>query len=165
MSRSWNDVQSKATRAAMGAGVPPAQALAFGAMAARHLADGGDEGALGACLNTPAQIVVLAGQIEELVEAASISQGPVQLAPADKDRDLLMSWARSLPCQCDAQSDDTGLAFTLALTQPSRLARPDRVRVGDALWAAMDALAIQTYVPDSAASQAFGAGAGLMDID
>ncbi|MEO1365430.1 MAG: hypothetical protein AAFU86_16825, partial [Pseudomonadota bacterium] len=70
MSRSWTEVQALATRAAAGAGVPAAQSLAFGAMLARHLADGGDEAPLHAALAAPDRILALAQRVEEVIEAA-----------------------------------------------------------------------------------------------
>ncbi|MEL7163962.1 MAG: hypothetical protein AAGL96_00710 [Pseudomonadota bacterium] len=163
--RSWNEVQSKAARAAIGAGVPHAQALAFGTMVARLLADGGAATDVAGCLDDPARIVALAGAVEEAVEAASVTDDVVRVPVGTKERDVLAAWLRSLPCQAELAEVPDALLVKLELRAPNALARPVRVSVGCALWQVMEDLAARTYVPDSDASRQMGAGAGLMDLD
>ncbi|MEM6760916.1 MAG: hypothetical protein AAF601_15690 [Pseudomonadota bacterium] len=163
--RSWNEVQSKAARAALGAGVPHAQALAFGTMVARLLADGGSEALVTACLEAPARIVEIASSVEEVVEAASVAGDVVRVPVASGERPLLAAWLGSLPCQAEIAETDDALLVKLDLRLPNAVARPVRVAVGAALWQVMDDLAARTYVPDSDASRSFGAGAGLMETD
>ncbi|MEL7091218.1 MAG: hypothetical protein AAFN94_05745 [Pseudomonadota bacterium] len=163
--RSWNEVQSKAARAAVGAGVPHAQALAFGTMVARLLSDGGDEDLVLRCLETPARVVSLAGAVEEAVEAASVAPDVVRVPVDAFQRSLLSAWLRSLPCQAEIAEVADALMVKLELRLPNALERPLRVPVRETLWQAMEDLAARTYVPDSEASRSMGAGAGLMETD
>ena len=166
VSRSWTEVQALATRAAAGAGVPAAQSLAFGAMLARHLADGGDEAPLHAALAAPDRILALAQRVEEVLEAASISQRPVKTVEADAaQRALLVSWLTGLPCRTAIEVKDDTVLAALDLASPSTCARADRLMVSAALNDDLGTLAARTYVPDSEASRTMGAGAGLMDTD
>ncbi len=166
MSRSWTEVQALATRAAAGAGVPAAQSLAFGAMLARHLADGGAEAPLRSALDAPERIVALAQRVEEVIEAASISPRPVRTVEPDaSQRALLVSWLAGLPCATAIDvSGDTVLA-ALDLASPSTRARTERLLVSADLNEGLGTLAAKTYVADSEASRTMGAGAGLMDTD
>ena len=164
--RSWTEVQALAVKAATGAAVPPAQALAFGAMAARHLADGGAEAPLAEALRNPATILPLAHQIEAAIEAASVSGETVSIAQPDvAHRTMLISWLASLPCQAEITTLSDDIRVHLSLKDPSTRTRPARVTVGGALFDQMQDLAARTYVPDSAASRSGGAGAGLMELD
>lgn len=166
MSRSWTEVQALATRAAAGAGVPSAQSLAFGAMLARHLADGGAEAPLQSALDAPERIVALAQRVEEVIEAASVSTRPVKTVEPDAgQRALLVSWLVGLPCRTAVDvSGDTVLA-ALDLGSPSTYSRTERLLVSADLDADLGALAARTYVADSEASRTMGAGARLMDTD
>lgn len=164
--RSWTEVQALAVRAATGAHVPAAQALAFGAMVPRHLADGGSDAALLDALARPDVIVTLAHRIEELIETASLSPRTVSTTEPDADRRaLLVSWLASLPCQAEVTVHADKVQARLSLGAPGTRTRPERLDVGDDLFARMQTLAARTYVPDSAASRHSGAGAGLMDLD
>jgi len=164
--KSWTEIQALAVKAATGAAVPPAQALAFGAMATRHLADGGSEAPLSEALNDSGTIVDLAHQIEAVIETASVSEQPVRVSEPDTGRRaLLISWLASLPCQAETNATSAEIRVRLSLTDPSARTRPARVHIGTALFDQMQDLAARTYVPDSEASRASGAGAGLMDLD
>jgi len=166
MNMSWTEVQALGVKAASGAGVPPAQSLAFGAMMARHLADGGAEAPLARALDAPDRIVTLAHRIETIVENASIRARPIDVSEADAGtRSLLVSWLAGLPCQSDLTVTGADVRVALSLTAPSTRTRPERIALSDALKEQLEALAAKTYVPDSDASRAGGAGAGLMDLD
>lgn len=166
MTHSWTEVQALGVKAASGAGVPPAQALAFGAMLARHLADGGDEAPIAAALMAPDTIVALALRVEKVIEGASMNAGAVTVRERDAgQRAMLVSWLSGLPCQTDLKLVDDAITATLQLAAPSDRSRPDRVPLGPDLQAQMQALAAKTLVPDSDASRSGGAGAGLMDLD
>lgn len=164
--RSWTEIQALAVKAATGAAVPPAQALAFGAMATRHLADGGAEAPLADALRSPDTILTLAHQVEEIIETASISGQMVSIAaPNAAQRAVLISWLASLPCQAEITTQSEEIRVRLSLRDPSARTRPARVAIGTQLFDQMQTLAATTYVPDSAASRAGGAGAGAMDLD
>lgn len=163
---SWTEVQALGTRAAAGAGVPAAQSLAFGATLARHLADGGAEAPVFHALDAPDSLVRMAHRIERIVEQASLSPRTIDVAEPDGGtRALLVSWLAALPCQAEIATQDDQVRIQLALTAPSTRSRPQRVEMTAALTARLTDLAARTYVPDSAASRATGAGAGLMELD
>jgi len=166
VSASWTEVQALGVRAATGAGVPAAQSLAFGAMLARHLADGGPEVPVQAALESPDQILAVAHRVEEIIEEASMSPRPVATGEEDATlRTLLVSWLFGLPCRAAVEVKGSTVLAALDLTSPSTRQRPERLQVSTSLMAKLTKLAAHTYVPDSAASRAMGAGAGLMDTD
>ncbi|MEO0389957.1 MAG: hypothetical protein AAF218_03355 [Pseudomonadota bacterium] len=166
MEWSWTELQALGVKAATGAHVPPAQALAFGAMLPRHLADGGSEDPVLRALDAPKCIVTLALQIEQIVEQASVTNKPVKVSETDPGkRALVISWLAGLPCQAEISGHGADVTAALSLSAPSTRARPKRIPVSPELAAQLNALAARTYVPDSAASRASGAGAGLMELD
>lgn len=163
---SWTEVQALGIKAASGAGVPPAQALAFGAMLVRHLADGGAEGPLAAALETPQTIISLALRIERVVEAASLGVTPISVIEDNPgQRAMLISWLFALPCHADVRIQGNAIEASLMLAAPSQRGRPDRVPLGPTLETQLQTLAAKTYVPDSDASRNAGAGAGQMELD
>ncbi|MBY5931805.1 hypothetical protein KUV51_02235 [Tateyamaria omphalii] len=163
---SWTEVQNLGVKAANGAGVPPAQALAFGAMLARHVADDGPQGIVATALSEPERIVGLAHRVETIVEAASISAKPVHAKEEDAGtRAMLVSWIAGLPCKSELEVTGAKLRINLSLTEPSARGRPDRLHLDPSLAALMTELAAKTYVPDSDMSRSGGAGAGLMELD
>lgn len=158
---SWTELHALAVKAALGAGVPPSQALGFGAMLPRHLADGGSETPLAAALQAPDAIVSLAHQIEIMIEAASLSPRLVSAKNPDAgQRTLLISWLTSLPCQAKVLATSEGVQACLSLHAPSCRERPARIVISHDLFAQLEALAARTYVPDSETSRASGAGVG-----
>ena len=166
MDWSWTELQALGVKAATGAGVPPAQALAFGAMLARHLADGGSEQPVSAALAAPETILTLAHRVEAMIETASIKQRAVSVSEPDAGhRALLISWLSGLPCQVDISASGNEITARLALAAPSTRSRPVRITLSTAMGRQLHDLAARTYVPDSAASRASGAGAGLMEMD
>lgn len=165
---SWTEVQALGVKAATGAGVPPAQALAFGAMLARHLADGGSEDPVAVALTAPETIVALALRIERVIEAASMGVVPVSVIVHNSgQRAMLISWLFGLPCKTDLKINGDAIAVSLLLSAPSRRARPDRVPLSADLKVQLQDLAAKTLVPDSDASRRAGAGvgAGQMELD
>ncbi|WP_299611309.1 hypothetical protein [uncultured Tateyamaria sp.] len=163
---SWTEVQTLGVKAASGAGVPPAQALAFGAMLARHVADEGPQGAVQAALDNPDRIVALAHRVETIVEAASITSKPVDATEDDAGtRAMLVSWLAGLPCKSELDVAGPKVRVSLSLTEPSTRGRPERLALTPSLTEQLNTLAAKTYVPDSDASRAGGAGAGLMELD
>ncbi|WP_299742754.1 hypothetical protein [uncultured Tateyamaria sp.] len=163
---SWTEVQSLGVKAASGAGVPPAQALAFGAMLARHIADEGPQGAVAAALSTPEKIVALAHRVETIVEAASVTARPVDAVEDDAGtRAMLVSWLAALPCKAELDIAGPKVRISLSLSEPSARTRPERLHLDPSLSKQLDVLAAKTYVPDSDASRSGGAGAGLMELD
>lgn len=164
--QSWTEIQALAVRAASGAGVPPSQALAFGAMLPRHLADGSDAAPLARALREPDIIIDLAHRVERMIEMASLSRRAVAVRDQDPDLlGLLVSWLASLPCHAEIETSDEGVNVCLSLLDPSTRARPDRIGIAEKLLIQMQELAARTYVADSDESRAHGAGAGLMDLD
>ncbi|MEL6452879.1 MAG: hypothetical protein AAFQ19_16625 [Pseudomonadota bacterium] len=163
---SWTETQALGVRAASGAGVPPAQALAFGAMLARHLADDGAEAPLMRALTAPDAVLGLAHRVETVVEQASVGGNSVTVEEADAgQRALLISWLSALPCEADLSVTGNTITAKLDLAAPSLRSRPARITLSDDLAADLHALASKTYVPDSDTSRASGAGAGLMELD
>ena len=163
---SWTEVQALGVKAATGAGVPPAQSLAFGAMLARHVADDGPQGALEQVLDAPDRIVSLAHRVETIVETASISDKPVDVTEPDvAARALLISWLAALPCKVDLTVSGPDIRIAMSLTSPGTRGRPDRLTLAPSLLGQLNTLAAKTFVPDSEASRSSGAGAGLMELD
>ncbi|WP_299547036.1 hypothetical protein [uncultured Tateyamaria sp.] len=163
---SWTEIQTLGVKAASGAGVPPAQALAFGAMLARHVADDGPQGAVEAVLSEPERIVALAHRVETIVEAASVNNKPVSATEKDAGtRSMLVSWLTALPCKSELEIAGSKVRVSLSLSEPSARGRPERLYLNPSLSEQLNILAAKTYVPDSDASRAGGAGAGLMELD
>lgn len=163
---SWTEVQSLGVKAASGAGVPPAQSLAFGAMLARHVADEGPQGAVAAALSKPERIVALAHRVETIVEAASVTAKSVDATEEDAGtRAMLVSWLAALPCKAEMEVVGPKVRVSLSLSEPSTRKRPERLHLDPSLSDKLNALAAKTYVPDSDASRTGGAGAGLMGLD
>jgi hypothetical protein len=166
MEWSCAELQTLAAKAASGLGTPPAQALAFGTMVTRYLADGGGEEALMQALQSSATIVAVAHRVEEMVEQASIASEPVTVNEPDAaKRALIISWLAALPCQTEIAVVGHDVTAILSLDSPSTRARPKRVTVSEDLAKTLHDLAARTYVPDSDASRSTGAGAGVMDPD
>lgn len=149
---SWNEVEVLATQAALGAGVPPAQAYRFGAAAARHLAEHRDPAVIAALLDTPARIVSLALEVERAVERAAVTAGPHP--QAEIDTPLFRSMLEALPCAVEIGAHE----ITISLADPGKLSRPERLEMPRGLRDRLARLAEQTRVPDSVTSRA-GAGA------
>ena len=163
MTRSWNETQSLAERAARGAGVPFAQAARFAVGVTRHLSEGRRTGPIAAALDNPEIIHDLTIEVERIIEAASVSGSVWQGTSGSPE--LLQSVIESLPCASAVTVSGDQVHAHLVLSQPPSRARPARVKVPEKLHAQMNNLAQLTYVPDSAESRSTGAGAELMELD
>lgn len=153
-----------AERAALGAGAPFAQAARFGAGVARHLTEGRPAGLVSEAFEDPDQIIALSLEVDRAIEAASTSGAPYRVRTGPEL--LIASLMQALPCDVRLHpASEAGLAVTVRLDAAPTGQRPARIDVPDRLWSDMGALAARTYVPESAASQARGAGAGLMELD
>ena len=164
MSWSTAEITTLAAQAARGAGAPPGQAARFGQVAAVHLTAARDPSDLERALR-------------------DLPQGAILTYPLALDRALTKAVKRGDPVRCDlppgalAQSYVAALPFATELVwqtgawalrvspDPPARAAPRRITGCAALMALMKSHAAQILVPDSAASQATGAGAGLTDND
>lgn len=162
-SQSWTEVQTLGIDAASGAGVPPAQALAFGAMVARHLADGGPEAPIVAALEAPQSIFAMALRVERVIEAASMGATPVSLIESDlNQRAMLFSWLSGLPCYTELRINGNTIEATLTLPAPSERTRPDQVPLSATLESQMRALAARV---DQTAKDATRSATDQIDLD
>lgn len=163
MMRSWSEVQALAERAALGAGVPFAQAARFGAGVARHLADSRPHELVSQAFADADHIVALSLEVDRAIEAASTSANRYDIRAAPEL--LVASLMQALPCDVRLHPSEQGLAVTVMLDAAPSGQKPLRIDAPERLWSEMEALAALTYVPESAASRARGAGAGLMELD
>ncbi|KNG94101.1 hypothetical protein [Pseudaestuariivita atlantica] len=166
MSFSLNEVAALGTKAARGAGADPAVAAAFGAALVRHLCAGRAaediDGALDALPHGPALHGAL---ICRLMRRYRETQGTVS-APAHVPQALARSYLDTLPAPPTATFravEEGEVRYELPPLDPAPL--PDRIEVPTALLTRLNRLAKETYVPNSDASRAAGAGAGLTDND
>lgn len=162
MTRSANEVMVLATKAARGAGAPPAQAARFGSASVWHLVAGLDIAVLDAALNDLPQgpIIELPIAIAKMAEQATAGRycGPLSVAGAP----LAQSYLATLPFAADI--DGQGIA-TLDLNLPSAPGTPTRIDLSQQAYDRWSALAERLLVPESDASRLSGAGAGLTDND
>ncbi|MEL7100475.1 MAG: hypothetical protein AAGM84_16745 [Pseudomonadota bacterium] len=138
----WSEAETTAlaTRAARGAGLPPGQAILYGAASAHHLAAGRDPHALAAALSDP--------QIPSLItRIASLAPGP-HSAPDHPLTDALLA---ALPGHATRSHYDPDT--------PAPHRAPARVDPPPDLIALWHDCAAKTYVPESEASRANAGGA------
>lgn len=171
MTHSATEVQALATRAARGAGFPPAQAELFGRACVQHLALDGDAAPLIDALANPADspILRLPLLLDDVLAAAALTD-PVELTLQNGDAALAPSYASLLPVAVLDTAivrhlEQKRLRITLDLATPSRPVLPPRIKVPAQLLVALERLAKNTYVPATDASRRAGAGAGLNDND
>lgn len=164
MTHSMNEFAGLAAQAAAGAGATTAQAGAFGAAAARHLAAGRDAAELRAALSAlpGGPIRALPDWLAQTVEAAGGAQVTLSL-PAGPAAGLARSYAETCVWRCHAGAGPGELGLDLG--QPAAPASPARLSPPPDLLTAMRSLAARRLVPESARSRAAGAGAGLIDSD
>ncbi|WP_299862298.1 hypothetical protein [uncultured Roseobacter sp.] len=168
MSWSRAEVLALATKAARGAGAPPAQAAHFGRAAAIHLGQRRDAAALGQALDAlPAGAIMrMPLQLQELLLAArSTAQHRLEI-PTGGQPSLLRSYLETLPHVSEVvAAQEDSLEVTVDTTTLAPSLRLGRVEGCAALLAQMTALAARTFVPDSETSRRAGAGAGTSDND
>lgn len=162
MIRSANEVMVLASKAARGAGAPPAQASQFGAAVVTYLSMGGSVEALDAALAAVPEgpIMALPLAIARIAESHvdGIASGPFESG----DRAMALSYAAALPCQ--ARLSQSGILH-LDLNRPALRPEVTRIDLPDETYAGWSSLAASLLVPDSEASRQSGAGAGLSDND
>ena len=173
MTRSVNEIESLARKAATGAGFPPAQAESFGRAAVLHLASGGAAEALTDALGDPADspILRLPLLVEDLWRALALAGPEVALSLQPGDESLAPAYARLLPVALRAvrvvrQPDGPARIEITAI--PDKRHRPDlpaRIEAPDALVERLTRLAERTYGSATENSRTSGAGAGNIDTD
>ncbi|WP_298843226.1 DUF3726 domain-containing protein [uncultured Roseobacter sp.] len=163
MSWSASEIAALATKAARGAGAPAGQAARFGEAAAFCLMTGGAPAALEAALAA----VPAGGPVLDLPAALDgiIARQGGELR-SDAPAILIRAYVAVLPFAADATETGHGRwKIMVDLTRPSPRPTPRRISGCDGLIACMSELAARTFVPESEASRAAGAGAGLNDND
>jgi len=162
MSRSANEVMVLATKAARGAGAPPAQASQFGAVAARHLIEGRETAELQAALDALPRGPILSLPLIFTSIAEQATRGsamrPVPKGPAA----LVLSYIETLPWQTGTTHDGM---LHIDLYKPAARCSVMRIDLPDEVYEAWRVLAARLLVPESDASRTSGAGAGLSDND
>lgn len=171
--RALAEIGAMAQKAALGAGIPLGQAEDLGRVAVYLAGSGGDLGVVADALTqAPDPIDVQWGSDQITVVA-----GPVALiGPIVRDA-FAMGVVRAIFGDMGqvplvvAMLAQAGIAVRLTdktivrdgVVTPAEPVGP--VPVPDALWAVFESFAAKTYVPESEASRAGGAGAGLTDND
>lgn len=162
VTRSMNEVMVLATKAARGAGAPPAQAAQFGAAAIAHLTNGRElqdlHNALAALPEGP--IISLPLDITRVAETAQ--GGRAKGHAAVDGTTLLQSYISMLPFQAQVLQ---GNEIHLDLTKPAARLLVKRIDLSEDTYAQWSAFAARLLVPESDASRLSGAGAGLSDND
>ena len=162
MTRSANEVMSLATKAARGAGSPPAQAAQFGSAAVVHLTQGRDIAALSAALAAlPGGPILALPLVLTRIAEAQVEGTATGLIDQAEDT-LAQSYVDALPCAAALTADGT---VHLDLHRPARRASVQRIDLPEKIYADWSALAAALFVPESDASRLSGAGAGLTDND
>lgn len=163
---SANEMVALATKAARGAGAPAQQAADFGnaalchfqmGRAPQHLRGALDALPTGSILNVPLAITRIMESAEE-AEAVGV-------LTLDAPTDLLHSYLEALPFAVKTEPASAGLAVSISLETPTPPALAVRITLPGGLAGRMTELAARLLVPDTAASRASGAGAGLTDND
>lgn len=162
VTRSANEVMVLATKAARGAGAPPAQAAQFGAAAVVHLTAGRDIAELDAALAAlpDGPIIGFPLALTRIAESQAEGIATGVLDPADGT--LGQSYVAALSCAAALTKDGT---VHLDLNRPAPRASVQRIELSEETCTAWTALAAALLVPESDASRLSGAGAGLSDND
>lgn len=165
---SWScaEVLALGTKAARGAGAPPAQAARFGQVASVHLMAGRDVSLILAALDAlpggPLLDYPLAIE-RALISLAQDAEAELEGVTFDA---LLQSYLDALPFDATMTQTEHGRILLAGdLAAPRAPATLRRITGCDALIARMQDLAARTLVPESDLSRISGAGAGLSDND
>ena len=169
MSRSVNEIEVLARKAASGAGFPPAQADSFGRAAAWHLALDGDSGALTEALADRNDSPVLRLHLlpEDIRRALDLSGPDVVLSLQTGDEALAPAYARLAGVTiltCEVLEQGSIPRLHLSTTDGANRSLPGRLTLDMETYRTLADLAARTLVPASDASRA-GAGAGDIDND
>jgi hypothetical protein len=171
--RALNEVGAMVQKAALGAGIPLGQAEDLGRVAVYLAGTNGELRAITHALAEP----ILPLDLQWDSDQITIASGPVAIAgPVIRDafamgvqRAVLADTAHvplvtAILAQSGVQVQVSGTTLTRNGTPDAATPRGP-VAISDDVWGAWEALAAKTYVPQSDASRAAGAGAGLTDND
>lgn len=167
VTRSANEVQNLIAKAARGAGAPAAQAAEFGRAAVFHLKAGRVEDDLWRAIEAlpSGPIIALPLALTRLIEKAQDGQIAEGLLRCDPAPLLALSYAEALPMKNSAKAVETGASVSIETTVPAPRAAVERLTLSESFVAFLNDNLAKTLVPDTAASRAGGAGAGLSDND
>lgn len=160
------EILALATKAARGAGAPPAQAARFGQVAPLHLMAGRKTELLAEALDALPDGPVLSYPLAIDRALTALAQGhEAEIAGVPFD-ELLESYVDTVPFAAEVTHKTQGhVALQVDFTVPRAPAVLHRISGCDALIALMLGLAARTFVPESDQSRKSGAGAGLTDND
>lgn len=165
---SWSaaEVSALGTKAARGAGAPPAQAARFGQVVSLHLMTGRDATDLSAALDAlPAGPILDHPLTLDRAMIAAEKGEAAELVDVPFDA-LLQSYVEALPFAAEVvRAGPDRLIFRCDLAAPRVPPVLKRICGCDALITQMECLAACTLVPESDLSRLSGAGAGLTDND
>lgn len=153
---SLNEIEGLLTKAARGAGAPPAQAAAFGKAGALFLANRGNVDVLNAALSDMLNGVILEYPAK-LQKCLAAGGGVLAATPTE----LLSCYAQILSFR--VTTVQAGLHIDMEHCEKARA--PNRISLDANVLAPWRALAAKTLVPDTDQSRQSGAGAGLEDND
>lgn len=163
---SANELVALATKAARGAGAPPQQAADFGRAALCHFQRGRAPQHLRAALDAlpGGPILDVPLGVTRIIEGADCAEA-IGVLTLDVPVDLLQSYLDALPYAVETKPSNAGLSVVVSLETPTPAASAVRITLPGGLASRMGELAARLLVPDTAASRASGAGAGLTDND
>lgn len=155
VTRSANEVMVLATKAARGAGAPPAQAAQFGAAVVMHLTAGRDVAVLNAALAALPEgpIIELPLILARIAEGQNEGIASGKLDPAPDT--LAKSYVSALPCAAALTFDGV---VHIDLNHPAPRVAVQRIELPNTVYAAWSALAAKLLVPESSTSRLSGAG-------
>lgn len=163
---SGNELVALASKAARGAGAPPQQAADFGRAALCHFQAGRApqhlRSALAALPTGPILDLPLA--LIRIVERAD-GDAATGVLDLDAPADLIESYLEAQPFAVTSSHAQRGIEITCSLSTPAQRRPPVRITLPGGLAMQMTDDAARLLVPDTAASRASGAGAGLTDND
>lgn len=166
MTWSAAEVLALAVKAARGGGTPAGQAARFGEAAVAHLkADRAPEvldAALAALPKGPVLDYPL--KIDAALAGAGADAGVSEVSHVADD-ELFCSYIDALPFRAEMMTSGQRVLFRIMLDQPAERGGAARISGCDTLIARMREMAQAVLVPESEASRAAGAGAGLTDND
>ena len=151
-----------ASKAARGAGAPPAQSAQFGSAAVLHLAMDRDVSALNTALDALPDGPIIALPLALMRIAEAQVEGIATGVLDQFDAALAQTYVEALPCAAALTADGV---VHLDLNRPAKCAVVTRIDLPEKTYAAWTPLAAVLLVPESDASRLSGAGAGLTDND
>jgi len=154
-----------ATKAARGAGAPPAQAAEFGRAVVHHLKAGRDASGISNALDAlpDGPIIDFPIAFARVIERGG--DAPHGQIDASGWLPLAQSYADALPYAVEVKLAQDALTVTADLQRPAPKVPLGRLTLSDPLLEHMNSLAARILVPESDSSRLAGAGAGLTDND